>query len=98
MQVKYKIKNLCDDHIFECVALLDDSSKSIYTSGETRTRVDIMPLDEAVLEYNMLPLFLGRHDLPKLHIVDRAANPDALSLQVKKLNDATYLQALKDQN
>jgi len=50
-----------------------------------------MPLDEAVLEYNMLPLFLGRHDLPKLHIVDRASNPDALSLQVKKLNDATYL-------
>ena len=91
MQVKYRIKNLCEDHIFECVALLDDSSKSIYTSGETITRVDIMPLDEAVLEYNMLPLFLGRHDLPKLHIVDRASNPDALSLQVKKLNDATYL-------
>jgi hypothetical protein len=98
IQVKYRVRNLCEDHIFECVALLDDSSKSIYTSGETRTKFDIMPLDEVIIEYHMLPLFLGRHDLPKLHIVDRSANPDALQLQVKKLNDPAYLASLKEQN
>jgi hypothetical protein len=51
IRAKYKISNLCDDHIFECVALLDDSSKYFYTSGEVRTRFDVMPLDEIVLEY-----------------------------------------------
>lgn len=35
----------------------------------------------------MLPLYLGRHDLPKLHLVDRSTNPEALQLQAKKLND-----------
>jgi hypothetical protein len=39
-----------------------------------------MPLDEVVLEYQMVPLYLGRHDLPKLHVVDRSINPEALSL------------------
>ena len=40
IQVKYRVRNLCEDHIFECVALLDDSSKSIYTSGETNASMD----------------------------------------------------------
>jgi len=80
------------------VALLDDSSKYFYTSGEVRTRFDIMPLDEVVLEYQLLPLYLGRHDLPRLHLIDRSANPEALQLQAKKLNDAAYLQGLREKN
>ena len=80
VQAKYKIKNLCDDHVFEGVALLDDSSKYFYTSGEVRTRFDIMPLDEVVLEYQLLPLYLGRHDLPRLHVIDRSTNSEALQL------------------
>ena len=91
IRAKYRIRNLCDDHIFECVALLDDSSKYFYTSGEVRTRFDIMPLDEVVLEYQLLPLYLGRHDLPRLHLIDRSSNPEALQLQAKKLNDPAYL-------
>jgi len=78
------------------VALLDDSSKYFYTSGEVRTRFDIMPLDEVVLEYQLLPLYLGRHDLPRLHVIDRSTNSEALQLQAKKLNDPAYLRSLKE--
>lgn len=94
IQAKYRIKNLCEDHVFECVALLDDQSKYFFSSGEIRTRFDIMPLDEVVLEYQLFPLSLGFHDLPKLHIIDRGVYVDALKLQFRKLGDPAYIQAL----
>jgi hypothetical protein len=37
-----------------------------------------MPLDYVVLEFTMLPLNLGYVNLPILHILDRAANPEAM--------------------
>ena len=45
-----------------------------------------MPLDEVVLEYQLLPLHLGHYDLPKLHILDRSINPEALKIQIRNLN------------
>ena len=74
---------------------------SSMTQARASTRVEKPEpnsIYEVIIEYQMLPLFLGRHDLPKLHIVDRSANPDALQLQVKKLNDPAYLASLKEQN
>lgn len=97
IQARYRIRNLCEDHIFECVALLDDQSKFFFSSGEIRTRFDIMPLDEIVLEYQLFPLSLGHHDLPKLHIIDRSITPDALKLQFRKLSDPAYIQAFQDE-
>lgn len=91
IDAKYCIKNLSEDHVFECVALLDDQSKYFFSSGEIRTRFDIMPLDEVILEYQLFPLSLGHHDLPKLHIIDRSANAEALKLQFRKLGDPTYI-------
>ena len=96
--MKYKIENMCDEHIFECVALLEEQSKLFYYSGEIKSKFDIMPRESIILEYNLLPLFLGHHDLPKLHIVDRSLNHDALKLDVKRLNDHSYLNSLKDKN
>lgn len=46
----------------------------------------------------MVPLYLGRHDLPRLHIVDRSANPEALNLNVKQLKDPVYLAQLREKN
>lgn len=88
---------MCEDHVFECVALLDDQSKYFFSSGEIRTKFDIMPLDEVTLEYQLFPLSLGHHDLPKLHIIDRGANPEALKLQFRKLGDPAYIQSLKEE-
>jgi len=70
---------------------LDDQSKFFFSSGEIRTKFDIMPLDEIVLEYQLFPLTLGYHDLPRLHIIDRSITTDALKLQFRKLNDPGYI-------
>lgn len=51
VQIIYRISNLCDNHIFECVALLDVQSKHFYASGDVRTRFEIMPLDHVELEF-----------------------------------------------
>ena len=56
-----------------------------------------MPMDEVTLEFQLLPLYLGRHNLPELHLIDRAVNPDAMKLQVRKLTDPAYLNTIKDQ-
>jgi len=45
IQLTYTIKNLCEDHIFQCVSLFDDQAKNFYLSGEIKSRFDIMPLD-----------------------------------------------------
>jgi len=98
VQIIYRISNLCDNHIFECVALLDVQSKHFYASGDVRTRFEIMPLDHVELEFQLLPLQLGLHNLPKLHIIDKTVNHEAMQLQGKMLNDQDFLQQLKDKN
>lgn len=98
VQAIYRITNLCDDHIFECVALLDVQSKHFYASGDVRCRFELMPLDEIELEFQLLPLQLGLHNLPRLHIIDKTVNHEAMQLQAKTLNDPDFLQSLKDKN
>lgn len=98
VQVVYRISNLCEHHIFECVALLDVQSKHFYASGDVRSRFEIMPLDQVELEFQLLPLQLGLHNLPKLHIIDKTVNHEAMQLQGKMLNDAEFLQSLKEKN
>jgi len=93
---KYKVTNLCEDQVFECVAILDDENKFFFCAGEIRTRLDIMPCESVILEYQLLPLYMGYHDLPKLHLLNRAGNPEAAKVNVKKLNDPVYLQSLVD--
>ena len=51
-----------------------------------------MPLDHVDLEFQLLPLQLGLHNLPKLHIIDKTVNHDAMQLQGKMLNDADFMQ------
>lgn len=87
IQVTYKVSNLCDDHIFECASFLDVQSKLFYASGDVRATFDIMPLDTVLLQFNLLPLQLGLHPLPRLHILDRSINPKALTLQPKALSE-----------
>lgn len=76
--------------------MYDDENKMFFIAGEVRTKFDIMPLSEVVMEYQLLPLFLGHYDLPKLHILDRSQNPDILKIQIKKLNDRVYLDQLAE--
>lgn len=51
VQITYKISNLCEDQIFECVSLLDVQSKYFYASGDVRTRFELMPLDYVELDF-----------------------------------------------
>jgi len=89
-RVKYIIRNQGEDQIIECVSLIDDSSKSFYISGEIRSRFDIMPLDEVVLEYKFMPLTVGKLELPSLYLADRHQSQDAMDLTLKNLADPRW--------
>lgn len=68
---KYRIRNLCEDRIYECVSVLDNETRNYFISGEVKTKFDIMPLEEVELEFKVIPLYIGLQELPKLHILDR---------------------------
>lgn len=91
IRVKYVITNTFEDIIFECVSVIDDENKYFFISGEIKSKLYIMPLESIELDYVYLPLYLGHYDLPKLHIFDRATNPEILKINIKKLNDKQYL-------
>ena len=53
--IQYAVTNLCDDHIFELVAIYDDynedGGRSFFCGGEIRAKFDIMPLETVLLQY-----------------------------------------------
>lgn len=70
---EYVIENLSEDCVQECVAFLDDELKYFFCAGEIKVKFDLMPLDQITLQFQLMPLYCGFVDLPKLHIVDRGS-------------------------
>ena len=92
VQVIYKIKNMCDDKIYETLVLVDNTYYMFYVCGDVKCKIDLMPLQEIELRYTLIPLKPGICNLPNLHIFDRIANPEIIDLQPRSLNSNEWLQ------
>ena len=96
--IKYRIRNLTEDKIFECLAVITDEVGIYHIAGELKTKIEIMPKDEVVLQYLVLPLHVGFQDLPQFHLIDSSVNSQISKIDIKKLNDSKYIASMVDKH
>ena len=44
VEVIYRIRNMCDDKIFETLVLVDNTYYMFYVCGDVKSKIDLLPL------------------------------------------------------
>ena len=57
------------DNVIECEISIDES-EDFYIGGELKTFLPLMPYEEYVFTYNVIPLQIGRLSMPKFNIFE----------------------------
>lgn len=80
--LNFKVLNQ-SDNVIDCELSIEES-EDFYIGGELKTYLPLMPQEEYVFTYNVIPLQIGRLSMPKFNIFE-IIGPNEQSALIKGL-------------